>query len=142
MTPTLFEAADHDGTFCIRFTTTDYCNPSIVTHYWPTLVQTRDVLRFFFDDGDAAEKLALIHVKQSRPGEYYIGIKEDYFGAPWKAGQHVLLTNGGATQPIHTVTREAPPPKLRKGTQCYWSGGNWFKRTKTGKPETINPLTV
>lgn len=142
MIPERHEAADHEGTFCVLFTTTDYSNPSIVSHYWPTVLKTRDVLLFFFDDASATDKIALLQVKKTIPGEYFVGIKDEHFGATWKQGQHVRLLHGGATQPVHTVVRDAPVPKVRKGTQCYWSSGQWVKRTKTGKPESIDPLGV
>lgn len=142
MCPERFSVADVDGVFCIKYTTTDYSNPSIITHYWPTRLFTRDVLSFFFDDANNASNLTKLHVSKALPGEYFIGTKGNHFGAPWKQGQHVRLIDGGATQPIQTDVKDAPTPKLRKGTDCYWSGGRWVKRTKTGKPENIDPLTV
>lgn len=142
MIPEHFSVADVDGVFCIKYTTTDYSNPSIITHYWPTKLSTRDVLKFFFDDANDVGKLTTLHISKALPGEYFIGTKDNHNGAPWKQGQHVRLINGGLTQPIRTDVKDAPAPKVRKGTQCYWSGGQWCKRTKTGKPEQINPLTV
>lgn len=133
--------ADVEGTLCIKYTTTDYSNPVIVTHYWPTVLKTRDVLYFFFEDRDNAANLATMHAKRTMPGEYYIGTKETYPGAPWKQGKHVRLTDGGATQPVKTETTEAKQPKVRKGTMLYWSSGYWVKHTSKGV-EKIDPLGV
>lgn len=142
MTPERFDCADVDGVFCIRFTTTDWQNPTIVTHYWPTVCRTYDVLRHFFD-GVAPESRAAcigkLTCRRSMPGEYFVGIKADY-GATWQSGKHIRLLDGGHTQPVRTETREAIMPKVRKGIMVYWSGGAWVKHTKTRKPERICPL--
>lgn len=137
-----FAVADVDGTLCVKYTTTDYSNPSIVTHYWPTVARTYDAVRHFFDDEDvrpAADKLAELHVVQSRPGEYFIGTKQTGFGAPWKRGQHVRLVDGSITTPVKTDVTDAIAPKVRKGVMLYWSGGYWVKHTSKGVVK-IDPL--
>ena len=141
MTPLRYSLADVDGTLCVRCETSDYVNPSIVTHYWPTTIRTRDAMRFYFDSASAdVALLATLTAKQSIPGEYFIGIKDAYSGI-WRAGQHVRLIDGPRTLPVKTDVVDAPTPKVRKGTDVYWSSGCWVKRTKT-KTEQIDPLTV
>lgn len=141
MIPEKVECADVDGVFCIKFTTTDFCNPVIVSHYWPTCHSTRDVLKWFFEDASAIARLPELCAKRTIPGEFFVGIKQTGLNAPWQQGQHMRLLDGAHTQPIKTDKQDAIAPKARKGTQMYWSNGAWTKRTRTGKPERINPLS-
>lgn len=141
MIPDRYELADVDGTLCIKWTTTDYMEPRIIINYWPTVVRTMDALDFFLDSRDMAD-VAKLECRQTRPGEYFVGVKNGpEIWSTWKTGKHISLLHGGATQSIKTETREAPAPKVRKGIMLYWSGGNWVKHLKKGT-EKINPLEV
>jgi hypothetical protein len=134
MSPERWYVSDVDGTLCIAWESTDYCEPTIVTNHWPTKISTREALRFF----DVAD-LSTLECRQTMPGEYYVGTRQDATPTLWRQGQHLQLTEGARTQSIRTDKREAPRPKTR--CECYWSDGQWIVR-KAKKNERVNPLEL
>ncbi len=143
MVPDRFEAADIDGGLCVKWTTTDYSQPTIVVNYWPTAAKTLDFLRWLTQEEGSWVRanwdslLASVAVSRSRPGEYYFGRK--LHGGAWQSGMHLSLVDGSATRSIKTETFPAPPPKVKKGVLVYWSGGCWVKHLKSGT-QKIDPL--
>ena len=133
MTPDKYECADVDGTFCIKHLTTDYNDPNIVVHYWPTALRTVDVLHHFFDCRDK-NLVRDLTAAETFPGEYLVKARDGQ-------GRYIGLVNGGRTRPIKTDVVPARVPKVRNGISCYWSGGVWVKHLKSGIVN-IDPLTV
>lgn len=148
MHPDRYTAADHAGTFCIAWTTTSSVDPEIVTNLWPTKLMTYDVIRYYFDHLETADRaeehwpklLAGLTVVRTMPGEYFVGIK-DQPASCWRIGRHIALADGGRTLPISVTVQVAQPPKVRKGVTIYWESGMWTKRLKSGRVR-INPLEV
>jgi len=131
--------ADVDGVLCVACSVPDYCEPRIVVNHWPTRVTTRDAMRYFFDDA-SFDGLARLEARRTRPGEYFVGIKQPGSHV-WQTGKHLELVDGGHTQSVKTDIREVKTPKTRKGTKIYWSSGAWVKHTSKGV-EKIDPFTV
>lgn len=122
-----YRLAIHNGNICIAATTSDFNEPVLREHFYPTTISAYSFCTFFFgmehNDERAADKLATVSVRQVFPGTY------DYT-VPGYNRREVTLPNGSRELPVKNETREYPKPRTK--CQTEYRDGHWHKCLKSG----------
>jgi hypothetical protein len=107
-----------DGWLCVKYTSSQWLTPEVVTIWWPVReCSSRE-----------ADELGILGVEALRqsPGNYVAR------SASYQWWYDLPLKDGGRTQPIHTEVVPYPCPKVRKGIEVEYRQGQWWKRLKSG----------
>jgi len=125
-----YRLANVNGLICIVETTSDFNQPILHDHYWPTSRSTRDFLWFENDRTQFDAILAGATVRRLYGGMYQVDLDSKVLAPVNGSRQELCMQNGGQTQAVKVESR--PYPKPRTNAACEYYDGYWRKNLKSG----------
>lgn len=112
---------ERNGWLYVKETTTDFFEPRLIIHWWPTGQRFVTFAQWFESSTRAREALG---------GVLYPTSNASYRD---ERGWNYRLQSGGQTKPDHTELVPIAPPKQRGRTlPVEWKNGAWYKQTARG----------